>query len=138
MTQDDLAVLQEWFADPILNQGVDGDNLPRQFACMQSELNYWAWIACEGDRPVGFVWFEIQEDGIGNESLGIQPDLRNRGYGSAMLRALIETPEAQQASCVAAHIDPKNTASIRCHEKVGFVCESDEPDEEGFLRFVHR
>jgi RimJ/RimL family protein N-acetyltransferase len=138
MTQNDIPMLQEWYADSDLSDELDGDDLPHQFANMQSDPKYWAWIACVEDEPVGFVWFEIVEDGIGNESLGIRPDVRNRGYGSAMLRSLAATPEARRAVVIVAHIYPENVASIRCHEKAGFVCENEEPDDEGFLRFVHR
>jgi RimJ/RimL family protein N-acetyltransferase len=138
MKQVDIPMLQDWYAGSDLSNELDGDDLPHQFANMQSDPSYWAWIACVEDEPVGFVWFEIVEDGIGNESLGIHPNLRNRGYGSAMLRSLAATPEARRAVVIVANIYPENVASIRCHEKAGFVCENTELDEEGFLRFIHR
>ena len=139
MTRDDLPMLREWFLDETLMNELGGmADLETTFAYAESQPRYWEWIALDGETSVGFVGLEIQEDGIGYIAPATRPDRRRQGYGVAILRALVATPEARQASCVAADICPDNAASIRCHEKAGFVRESEEPDEEGFLRFAYR
>ena len=138
MVRDDLRILEEWFDDPLMSAELDGSDLPRWFAGVQDSLLYWVWMAIRGNELVGYVTMEIDDDGVGYEALAVRPDLRGQGIGTEILLSLLATPQALQAKSVAGGVDPENNASVRCHEKAGFLCENDEPDHEGFVYFIHR
>ncbi len=79
---------------------------------------------------------EIGDDDTGYEALAVRPDLCGKGFGTAMLQALLATPEAKQAKNISGGVDPENLASVRCHEKAGFLPQSDGPDYEGFVFYA--
>lgn len=138
MTRADLGMLREWHRDPVLSGELGGiEDFDTWFAYAESQPAYRVWVAMEGREPVGYVMIEI-EDGVGGESVAVRPDLRGNGYGAAILRALLDAPEASDAREIVATVCPNNRASRRCHEKAGFVQDGDEPDDEGLLRYVLR
>ena len=69
--------------------------------------------------PVAAVRAQPYLDGFLLTGLETRPDVRNRGYGKALVSALTKT----LSGAVYAHIHKTNGASLTVHEKCGFrVC----------------
>ncbi len=96
------------------------------------------WVAVENGRPVGLVSVECYTDRSAELAVAVGPAKRGQGLCRLMVLAALEHGEMQEVDEVRAAIEPENRASVRCFESVGFVRESDEPDDENNLTFVHR
>ncbi len=75
---------------------------------------YCVWQA-EG-AAVSALRLEPYKDGLLLEALETRPDCRRRGYGEALIRAVL----AQESGKIYSHVHKKNTASLAIHEKCGF------------------
>jgi RimJ/RimL family protein N-acetyltransferase len=71
----------------------------------------------------------------GSIAFVIDPQLRRRGLGRAMIAAVTQQPELQLVELFEAGVEPANTASRRCLEDAGFHVRTDEPDYEGMLYY---
>ena len=60
------------------------------------------------------------------EALETRPDSRKRGYGSELLSAVISALKETGAFRLCDCVDKANTASVRTHERCGFVKVSEE------------
>ena len=76
---------------------------------------------CDG-RYAAALRVEPYRDGLLITALETAPTLRERGYASALLAAILRSAEDQK---IYAHIAKGNRASLRVHEKCGFVVISD-------------
>jgi L-amino acid N-acyltransferase len=77
-------------------------------------------------------------------TLHVRADVRGRGIGTELLRALIGRASALGKHVMIAGVDADNAATIRLHERLGFVCGGRLP-EVGYkfdrwldLVFLHR
>jgi RimJ/RimL family protein N-acetyltransferase len=78
------------------------------------------WIADEDGETVGQVRVDLTY-GIGTVSIGIAPDHRGRGIGSAVLQAmLVEIERDPRVHRLRAVAHAENTASRRTFERAGF------------------
>jgi RimJ/RimL family protein N-acetyltransferase len=121
------------------------------------ETGRYAWVAWDGARPVGLIdcgttdrWttWEGGPGGRGviasiavpsaNISYVVDPSARRCGYGSAILRELLDLPALAHIELFAAGIEPGNTASIRCARSAGFDPLTSEPDREDTIYYVKR
>jgi RimJ/RimL family protein N-acetyltransferase len=138
MEQSDLPTLQAWFEDEELSRWLGG-TLPLQqyFDYVQSEVNYFAWMAIEGDTPVGAAFMQVEPSEPQGFAFLVKPELRSRGYGRLIVQKLMAQPEASAATEWKVGIKVGNIASQRCLDSVGFVPESGVADEEGFLQYVY-
>lgn len=77
-----------------------------------------AWYALwtEEGRCVSAVRLEPYGDGLLLEALETAPDMRNRGFASALVTALLEQVEAP----VYSHVSKRNMPSLAVHKKCGF------------------
>jgi len=118
----DLARLRDWFDDPESRRRLGGIlDLTRWFAYVQSQPSYYAWLALDGSTPVGFAFLEINPAGIAAIALLVAPGLRRRGYGVAILRAVLALPEVHGLRAVEAGVEHDNAASIACFRAAGFT-----------------
>jgi len=91
-------------------------------------------VARFGAETAGFCRVAVDK---GDSSLwwimgvAVQCDRRCRGIGAALLRAGIAYAREIGAATVRSTADPWNQASIRCHEKAGFVNEGEFVAEDG-------
>lgn len=83
-------------------------------------------IAAEEDgRVVGFAALSPVSRrpvyaGVAEVMVYVAADVRGRGVGTELLRALVEASEEAGIWTLTAGIFPENEASIRAHERVGF------------------
>lgn len=137
MEQSDLPTLQSWFQDEELSKWLGG-MLPLQkyFDYVQGEPNYFAWMAMEGDTPVGAAFMQVEPGEPQSFAYLVEPELRSRGYGRLILQKLMAQPEVVSAKEWKVGIKANNIASRRCLASVGFAPKSGVEDEEGFLQYV--
>lgn len=91
-----------------------------------------------GEGPVGPIITESIDVATGSIAFVIDPRVRRRGLGRAMIVALTEQPELHLVELFEAGVEPANTASRRCLEAAGFGVRSEEPDGEGMLYYRAR
>jgi RimJ/RimL family protein N-acetyltransferase len=138
LAEADVSTLEAWLEDPDVRRRLGGA-LPVREWCefVADEPDYYALMAWDRDSPVGFAAFEVYEDRWATMFHLVGLQFRNRGYGKAILRAVLALPEVERLEWVEASVEPDNEASIRCYRWAGFEQPSPEPDQEGSLTFRH-
>jgi aminoglycoside 6'-N-acetyltransferase len=148
MTAADLPLVRRWLAESHVVEWW-GDTL-QQFELVSGDLEVEAmdqFIVATADRPFGYiqcynpdVW---PDNGLGKHPRGTrgidqfigEPDMVDRGHGSAFIRAFIERVLASGAPRVITDPDPDNARAIRAYEKAGFSRDRlvDTPDGTALL-----
>lgn len=80
-------------------------------------------IGLEGLDPVGHVRFELGEEGTAEVGISLDPGVRGRGLGTALLRAAISAARGDpsfSARSFVARVRVDNAASIRLFLGAGF------------------
>jgi RimJ/RimL family protein N-acetyltransferase len=127
VTPQDEALLREWIARPHVAEWWD-DQPP--------DIGF---IAHLDGRPIGFIQSYEVPDGRGIDQFLANADDLNRGIGTEMIRAFLETLFADPSvRFVQVDPAPNNARAIRCYEKVGFTAigEIDTPDGRALLMKV--
>jgi len=133
MTAGDLPLVLHWLKQPHVIEWW-GDT-HEQFALVSGDLEVEAmeqFIVAFADRPFAYiqrydpiVW---PDNGLGEHPRGTrgidqfigEPDMIDRGHGSAFIRAFIEHTLAGGAPRIVTDPDPANARAIRAYEKAGF------------------
>lgn len=126
-----LPVIKNWFSDSDTQRWVEEPS-DRLVSYINSEPQYYAWVATQESEAVGLVFCEIEKE-VGSVYLIVNPGLRRRGYSRRILHQLKRRPEIAGASALIAEIDPKNVASLVCFRSAGFSEESEILSEEGLV-----
>lgn len=94
---------------------------------LQDYLRYflrdsYAFVAVweSSDEYVSVLRVESYCDGVLVSGLETAPDFRNRGFAESLLSAVIDHLSECGTNFVYSHIDIRNAASLRVHEKCGF------------------
>jgi aminoglycoside 6'-N-acetyltransferase len=148
MTTADLPLVKRWLAQPHVVEWW-GDTR-EQFQLVSGDLEIEAmdqFIVATADRPFGYiqcynpdVW---PDNGLGEHPRGTrgidqfigEPDMVDRGHGSAFIRTFIDRVLADGAPRVITDPDPNNARAIRAYEKAGFSRDRlvDTPDGTALL-----
>jgi RimJ/RimL family protein N-acetyltransferase len=88
-----------------------------------------------GEGPNGPIILETIQAVTGSIAFVIDPQMRGRGLGRAMISAMLARSEPRDVELFEAGVEPQNTASRRCLEATGFEPRSPEPDFEGMLYY---
>lgn len=88
-----------------------------------------------GDGPREPVITETIDAATGAIAFVIDPALRGRGLGRAMITALFHQPELLAVELFEAGVEPDNIPSRRCLQAAGFEVRSPQPDFEGMLYY---
>ncbi len=88
-----------------------------------------------GDGPDGPIITDTIDVATGSIAFVVDPALRRRGLGRAMITALTHRPELGLVELFEAGVEPENTPSQRCLMAAGFRLCSPEPDFEGMLLY---
>ncbi|GAA5216308.1 N-acetyltransferase family protein [Corallincola platygyrae] len=115
-----LADVEQWFTQkqqagfPILGVLTETGAVTETDAVTESaELMGFASYGLFRDKPAACQTME--------HSVYIHPDHRGKGLGELLLRALVRRAEADSVHVLVGAIDADNQASIRLHEKLGFI-----------------
>ncbi|MGZ6130510.1 MAG: N-acetyltransferase family protein [Myxococcaceae bacterium] len=89
------------------------------------ELGYPVLVATDGSGLLGFASFGDFRSWPGyrhtvEHSVHVRLDVRGRGVGGELMRALVERASALGKHVMVAGVDAENVASIRLHERLGF------------------
>lgn len=88
-----------------------------------------------GEGPDGPIILDTIEARTGSIAFVVDPALRGRGLGRAMIAAMLTRAELRDVELFEAGVEPQNTASRRCLEAAAFELASDQPDFEGMLYY---
>ncbi len=91
-----------------------------------------------GEGPDGPLITDTLDVPTGSIAFVVDPDVRRRGLGRAMITAVTHRPELRFVELFEAGVEPENTASRRCLEAAGFHLRSQWPDFEGMLYYRAR
>jgi len=162
-----LPIVEPWFEDVDTQRWLGGPGWPSLILDLASntlgeyrgavETGRHTWLARDGDRPVGLAdcgttdrWttWEGGPNGRGviatvplrsaNISYAVDPAVRRRGYGTAIIQELLVLPELADTELFVAGIEFGNVASIRCARSAGFEPLRSEPDWEGIVYYVKK
>ena len=148
MTADDLPLLKRWLAAPHVVQW--WGNTYEQFELVRGDIEVEAmdqYIVATNDRPLGYlqcydpiVW---PDNGLGAHPAGTrgidqfigEPEMLERGHGSAFIRIFIERLLKAGSPRVITDPDPNNHRAIRAYERAGFRRDRivDTPDGRALL-----
>jgi RimJ/RimL family protein N-acetyltransferase len=103
--------------------------LQKFFDYVQSEPNYFIWIAREDENSIGAAFMEVDPNQAQSFGFMVNPELRGRGYGQSVLHTLMAQPETALVVEWKVGIEPDNIASQRCVAPVGFVPQTGLMDE---------
>jgi RimJ/RimL family protein N-acetyltransferase len=163
--QSQLPLAEPWFQDADTQRWLGGPSWPQLILDLAgrplveyrgaTETGNYDWLAWDRDRAVGYIgcgtydrWttWDGASSGHGvtgtlpvpaaNISYVVDPALRCRGHGTAMITALMAMPELAHIALFAAGIEPANAASVRCLLKAGFQPQNSEPDWEGIVYYT--
>jgi RimJ/RimL family protein N-acetyltransferase len=162
-----LALVEPWFLDGDTQRWLGGPGWPRLMLELAErplgrfrgavETGRYRWLARDGETLVGYIDCGTQdrwttwEGGPGGRgvtgavpvpagsiSYVVDPALRRRGYGTAMIVALTAAPELARTELLVAGIEPGNAGSAGCLRKAGFRPLDPEPDWEGIVYYAWR
>ena len=88
-----------------------------------------------GEGPDGPIITASTDVATGSIAFVVDPAVRRRGLGRAMITALMRRPELGFVELFEAGVEPENTPSRRCLEAAGFRLRSGQPDCEGMLYY---
>jgi RimJ/RimL family protein N-acetyltransferase len=88
-----------------------------------------------GEGSDGPIILETIEAVTGSIAFVVDPAVRGRGLGRAMIAAMLARAELRDVELFEAGVEPQNAASRRCLEAAGFELRSPEPDFEGILYY---
>ena len=147
MSTADLPLVRSWLATPHVAQWW-GD-AAEQFKLVSEDLEHPAmdqFIVLNGARPFGYLqcydpaaWdqpFGPQPSGTrGIDQFIGEPDMVDRGHGSAFIRTFIDGLMAAGMPRMLTDPAPANTRAIRAYEKAGFCADRvvDTPDGRALL-----
>lgn len=88
-----------------------------------------------GEGPDGPIITDSIDVMTGSIAFVVDPELRGRGVGRAMIAAMIRRSELWDVELFEAGVEPDNVASRRCLERAGFRLRAEQPDFEGMLYY---
>jgi aminoglycoside 6'-N-acetyltransferase len=144
MTAADMPMARRWLETPeVTRWWGDADG---QISLLEEDLDHARmsmWIVSHHGRPFAYIqdydplaWDMHHFGDLPPGSRGIdqfigEPDMLNRGHGSAFIRAHVERLLSAGAPVVGTDPDPDNARAIRAYEKAGFSAAGEVLDWEG-------
>ena len=80
---------------------------------------------------------ERESDVTATLAFCVRPDLRGRGYGKRILKAVPDSPHLADVETVWGGAEPDNEANRRCLRALGFS-EDPYPEERSMVKMVYR
>lgn len=132
VSRDDFPLLARWFTYPHVNTWWPEDGALDEIAQAMEEPSTRPFIVLLGAQPIGYqqVYDPFAEDDhpyrdqprgtLGIDQFIGEPDMIERGHGSAFIRTFVQQLFAEGAPRVVTDPDPANPRAIRAYEKAGF------------------
>jgi RimJ/RimL family protein N-acetyltransferase len=165
--REQLRRVESWFDDPDTERWLGGPGWPRLVLDLADrplgehrgaiETGRYGWTAWDRDKLVGYIdcgatdrWttWEGGPNGkgvvgtfpvaSGNLAYVVDPAVRRRGYGTAMIAGLLKLSDLAHIELFAAGVEPDNVGSVGCLLAVGFEILDSQPDWEGIVYYVKR
>jgi RimJ/RimL family protein N-acetyltransferase len=159
--------VESWFDDPDTKRWLGGPGWPRLVLDLAErplgehrgaiETGRYGWTAWDRDELIGYIdcvttdrWtaWEGGSKGrgvvatypvaSGNLAYVVDPAVRRRGYGAAMIATLLIHPELAHIELFAAGVEPDNVGSVGCLRAAGFEAWDSQPDWEGLVYYFKR
>jgi ribosomal protein S18 acetylase RimI-like enzyme len=114
---------KSWPADEAQRRAVDeyAELLPEGVATPGHHL----YIARNGDQQVGMVWFAERPHGADRVAyvydIEVDPDLRGRGYGEALMRAMEQEVRSAGLKAVRLQVFGNNSVARSLYRKLGYI-----------------
>jgi len=132
MTESDLPLVKRWLHEPHVREW--WHDPVEQFELVSGDLNHpdmAQFIVSAGERPFAYLQCYRLSDwhtGLGEQPDGTrgldqfigEPDMLERGHGSAFTRLFADDLFSDGAPRVVIDPDPRNARAIRAYEKAGF------------------
>jgi [ribosomal protein S18]-alanine N-acetyltransferase len=82
-----------------------------------------SYLLFDGERPVGYgeVWLDEEEDEVELARIIVDPEVRGRGIGLELVRALLGPAGKAGYSEVFLRVRPENAIAIATYQRSGFV-----------------
>ena len=114
---------------PVLTGTAYGDmppqaqrNMLEESECRTHDGRYFeVFTLKDGDTAVGFASLYEQEKGVVSVGLEIREPFRRRGYATRAAEPIAALLTEKGFSAIRTHVRTDNEASLRLHEKLGFV-----------------
>ncbi|WP_324743888.1 GNAT family N-acetyltransferase [Pseudomonas veronii] len=131
-TEQDLPAIRDIYNDAVLNttaiwneQLVDLANRQAWFTARQAQ-RYPILVAVDNDEVTGYASFGDWRPFEGyrysvEHSVYVRNDQRGKGLGPRLMQTLIERARAGGKHVMVAAIESSNKASLRLHERLGFM-----------------
>jgi len=143
MTAADLPLVRRWLETPDVQRWWgDADEQVALLAGDLDDPSMVMWIVLHGRQPFAYIqdydphaWALHHLSDLPSGSRGIdqfigEPDMMNRGHGSAFIRAHADRLFATGAPVIGTDPDPSNASAIRACEKAGFAAAGEVLDME--------
>ncbi|WP_250031081.1 GNAT family N-acetyltransferase [Paractinoplanes maris] len=91
--------------------------LPDEFATPGHHF----WYAYDRARRVGFLWVKVTDDTAFVYNVAVEPDLRRRGYGRAIMLAAERWCQDNALTRIGLHVFAHNTGARALYEQLGFI-----------------
>jgi RimJ/RimL family protein N-acetyltransferase len=150
LTQNDWPLMLQWFKEPHVEKWwptPEDNELMEYFLEKIRSKNTFGFIVFLKDKPIGYIqYYYIDRSKITSGSLlppledekivGIDqfignPEYLHKGYGTLFIKQFFKELEILEPNINTIILDPdqKNSAAIRCYEKIGFsrVCTYENP-----------
>lgn len=137
--ENDIETLQTWFEDSEVQRRLDGMlPLHEWFKYVKASTGYQVWMGLgESGQSIGIIMVEQDTDFTGNIALIVNPILRGKGYGRALIEQVMVLSETQSIKKWFAGIEEDNIACLKCFQSVGYLFEDSKPDEDGYYSLIY-
>ena len=134
-----FAELMQVYEQSNLEAASERKNLPAMFALQLAEQDFRQYlqevffktpgaICCvweESGHYVSALRMEPYRDGLLLEALETAPNFRNKGYAATLIQEVQSHLSKQGSLKIYSHVNKRNIASLKTHEKCGFSVASD-------------
>jgi ribosomal protein S18 acetylase RimI-like enzyme len=91
--------------------------LPGEFATAGHHF----WYAYDGERRAGFLWVKVTDDTAFVYNVAVEPELRRRGYGRAIMLAAERWCRDRGLTSIGLRVFAHNAGARALYEQLGFV-----------------
>lgn len=127
-------ILKSWFdKDDASNNFISYYAKPEQWLSLVNGVSRIGYAATVGGRMVGFVDLELDNKNGASFAFGIDPSLRNQGFGSRLVSEIEKIAHEHGATTLYAGVEKDNIASRRVLDKAAY---NTVPTEDGTIGYI--